>query len=120
MMAAMQDAPSALLKPPELVIGVIFTGVRPSRSKWRLFYCPPLTLAEALTRLLEDVSTPAWNAGLARAIPEREPPIFRDAVILHSAGKGEGRWPLAYLTADAGELDVPALRKAFAGIGGQV
>jgi hypothetical protein len=120
MMAATAAPQSAFLKEPELVIGVIFTGLRPSASRWRLLYAPPLTLAECLRRVLEDVRTDPWNAGLMRANPDREPPIFQKAVILHTAGKGESRWPLAYLTADVGTLDFPALRQAFREIGGQL
>jgi hypothetical protein len=78
-LAAAAEPQSAFLKEPELVIGVIFTGVRPSASRWRLLYVPPLTLAECLRRILEDLRTDPWNAGLMRANPDREPPIFREA-----------------------------------------
>lgn len=121
MMAAQSlpaDAPSAFLKMPELVIGVQFTGVRPSASRHAFLYAPPLTLAECLTRILDDLSIQSWCTGLTRANPDREPPIFRDAIILHTAGKGVSRWPLAYLTADVGRIDLPALRQAFRDIGG--
>jgi hypothetical protein len=117
---AQPEPQSAFLKEPELVLGVIFTGVRPSASRWRLLYSPPLTLKECLTRILEDLRTDAWNAGLVKANPDREPPIYREAVILHSAGKGESRWPLAYITADVGRIDLPALRQAFRELGGQL
>jgi hypothetical protein len=116
--AAVAEPQSAFLKEPELVIGVQFTGVRKSASGWRLLYVPPLTLAECLTRILEDVRTDPWKAGLINiaANPElalREPPCLRQAIMLHSAAKGEGRWPLAYLSAHVGRIDFPALRQAF-------
>jgi hypothetical protein len=118
--AATAPAPSAFLKPPELVIGVLFTGVRRSSSRWRLLYAPPLTLAECLSRILDDLGTQAWATGLVRANPEREPPPLRESIVLHTAGKDVGRWPLAYLTADVGRIDLPALRQAFRDIGGRL
>jgi hypothetical protein len=98
--AAVAEPQSAFLKEPELVIGVQFTGVRKSASGWRLLYVPPLTLAQCLTRILEDVRTDPWKAGLINiaanselACASRRACARRSCCTARPKVRAAGRWP---------------------------
>ena len=101
---------------PRLVIGVIYTGLRRSRVRWEALFDPPLE--RALNAILANMELHASQCTLMRAIAKREPPALQESIVLLAANKDGGRWPVAYLTADAGELDFPALQDALRAIGG--
>jgi hypothetical protein len=101
---------------PGRVIHVTFTGVQKSKSRWVTLFNPPMERAMAV--IADDLGRHPSRMAVLATVAEREPPILREALVLVSAGEGEGRWPLAYLSAENEPLTLDEARAALARIGG--
>lgn len=97
------------------VINVLFTGVTPRcASRWRTLFNPPLEAA--LATIVGDLGRDPHSVSLAHARPEKEPESLRRAVVVLSSGEGEGKWPLAYLTAENEPLTLAECEEALAAL----